>query len=75
MFNYYKQKTVLTLSVFNLFCIIFVRHEEQNEYRAFVEHNKSFITSDPDLEKLKEKVEEYLLGLSKLIIKNKEIGN
>lgn len=66
--HYYKPQTVLSLSVFNLFSIIFVHYEEQKEYRAFIQHNQTFITSDPDLEKLKEKVEEYLLGLSELII-------
>lgn len=75
VFHYYKPKTVLKLSVFGLFCVIFVRHEEQNEYRAFIEHSGSFITSDPDLEKLKIKVENHLLNLAESIIKSAKNKN
>lgn len=75
VFYYYKPKTVLKLSVFGLFCVIFVRHEEQNEYRAFIEHSGSFITSDPDLEKLKIKIEDYLLNLAELIMKSEKNNN
>lgn len=75
MLDYYIPKTVLKLRVLDLCSIIFVEKHIDNskEYRAYIEHNNVFISSDENLENLKIKVQDYLLCTFKKI--EKEIKN
>jgi hypothetical protein len=56
--------------VSNLFSVLFVHYETEKEYRALIEHSGVFITSDPDLDTLKSKVEEYLFYSCEKVMKN-----